>query len=253
MEIEKSVGRRDLLKEAFRFAGRNVVEYLDTKVEEKKSAIASLNRDTTDTTISSDKRSRRKDYLRPPGSHDEALFTAHCKTCNLCVLACPRSAIAKAGPDHPDILGTPIIIPRRSPCVLCKELLCTKVCKSGVLLPVGSTNEVKIGAAEINTRNCPAYDGVSNCSLCHIRCPLSDSAIYLDDFKPTINKEICTGCGVCEHACQTINTTPAIRIKPIDLKQKGSRVQGFEGSSGTSSRISLEPLTPGPLEPSLKD
>jgi Pyruvate/2-oxoacid:ferredoxin oxidoreductase delta subunit len=83
--------------------------------------------------------------------------------------------------------------------------------------------DVRIGLAYINERNCPAYDGVSNCSLCHIKCPLSDSAIYLDDFKPTVNKDVCTGCGVCESACSTINSTPAIRVRP---KVLGVRSQG---------------------------
>lgn len=252
MDTEKSLDRRDLFREAFRLAGRNLAEYVDAKVEEKKTQVDAL---TTTTIIKKPEfRSKRKDFLRPPGSHDEALFIEQCRGCNLCVSACPRGAIIKAGSEYKEIEKTPIIIPKRSPCVLCKDILCTLACRSGVLLPVGSINNVRIGVAEINKRNCPAYDGVSNCSLCHIKCPLSDSAIYLDDFKPTINKDICTGCGVCEHACSTINTTPAIRIRPTDLNiknMKGSRVQGFEGSSETSSSISLEPLTPGPLEPSL--
>ncbi|MEK6577110.1 MAG: 4Fe-4S dicluster domain-containing protein [Nitrospirota bacterium] len=217
--LDKSYDRRDFFREAFRLAGRNVAQYIDSKVEEKKTQVDAL---TTTTIIKKPEfRSKRKDFLRPPGAHDEALFIEHCKTCNLCVSACPRSAIVSAGPEYGEAEGTPIIIPRRSPCVLCKDLLCTLTCKKGVLSPISDIHDVKMGIAYINERNCPAYDGVSNCSLCHIRCPLSDSAIYLDDFKPTVNKEACTGCGVCESACSTINTTPAIRVRPRILVGAG--------------------------------
>lgn len=216
-----SYDRRDFFREAFRVVGRNVAQYVDSKVEEKKTQVEHL---TTTTIIKKPEfKSKRTDYLRPPGSHDEALFTEHCKTCNLCVSACPRSAITKAGPDYGGIEGTPIIIPRRAPCVLCADLLCTRACKSGVLIPPDQVGDVRIGLAYINERNCPAYDGVSNCQLCHIKCPLSDSAIYLDDFKPTVNREACTGCGVCESACSTINSTPAIRVRPKELGVKSQK------------------------------
>lgn len=218
-----SYDRRAFFREAFRLAGRNVAQYIDSKVEEKKTQVDAL----TKTTIINkpEFKSKRKDFLRPPGSHDESLFIEHCKTCSLCVSVCPRSAITKAGPDYGDIEGTPVIIPRRAPCVLCADLLCTKACKSGVLLPLGNINDVRIGLAYINERNCPAYDGVSNCSLCHIKCPLSDLAIYLDDFKPTVNREICTGCGVCESACSTINSTPAIRVRPKNQVEAKAEVE----------------------------
>jgi len=212
---DKSYDRRAFFREAFRLVGRNVVEYVDTKVEEKKTQVEQL---TTTTVIKKPEfKSKRKDFLRPPGSHDEALFIEQCKTCNLCVSACPRRAITKAGPDYGAIEGTPIIIPRLAPCVLCADLSCTKACKLGVLVPLEQVTDVRMGLAHINERNCPAYDGVSNCSLCHIKCPLSDLAIYLDDFKPTVNKDVCTGCGVCESACSTINSTPAIRVRPKEL------------------------------------
>lgn len=225
MDIEKSqersIDRRSLFLEAFRLAGKNIAEYVDSKVEEKKEEILSLTKDKT-SELTPEFRSKRKGYLRPPGSHDESLFAQHCKGCRSCVSSCPRSAIIVAGPEYGDACGTPIIIPKRSPCVLCSDLLCANACKKGVLSPLSDISDVRIGVAEINTRNCPAYDGVSNCSLCHIRCPLSDKAIYLDDFKPKINSDLCTGCGVCEHACSTINTTPAIRIRPRILEDVGT-------------------------------
>lgn len=211
MDIERSYDRRNFFREAFRLVGKNIAEYLDEKIEEKTSAIDLLNNQKLES--KPEFKSKRKDYLRPPGAHLEALFLENCKDCNRCVTSCPRGAIAKAGSEYGEIAGTPIIIPRISPCVLCRDLSCTKACKSGVLASVGSINDVKMGLAEINIRNCPAYDGASNCSLCHIKCPLSDFAIYLNDFKPTINPKACTGCGVCEHACSTINKSPAIRVR----------------------------------------
>ena len=208
---EKICDRRGLFKEALRLVGKNVASYLDSKVEEidKIQKIQAPNHQPPEY------KSKRRDYLRPPGAFDEALFLDLCKGCKACVSACPRRAIKLAGSDYPEISGTPIIIPRESPCVLCRDLSCAKACKKGVLLQVKNSNDVKMGLAEINSRNCPAWSGGSNCQLCYIKCPLFDSAIYLDDQRPVVNPDVCTGCGVCEHACSTVNSTPAIRVRPV--------------------------------------
>lgn len=65
--------------------------------------------------------------------------------------------------------------------------------------------------ARLEISRCLAWSG-SDCQLCYIACPLRDQAIHLMDQKPVINPAKCDGCGKCEEACSTINTSSAITL-----------------------------------------
>ncbi|MBI4551841.1 MAG: hypothetical protein HY710_06195 [Candidatus Latescibacteria bacterium] len=65
--------------------------------------------------------------------------------------------------------------------------------------------------AVIDHRLCLAWDG-GDCQLCFIQCPLQETAIQLEDFKPVINAIACDGCGLCRLACATVNDPGAIRM-----------------------------------------
>ncbi len=110
-------------------------------------------------------------------------------------------------------IGTPVIKPKESPCVLCNGLLCIEACKDGALKPVDTVTQVKMGIARINKSQCFAWDD-QDCHLCYIKCPLQDEALYQEDGKPVINEEKCVGCGICEYVCSTINSTCAIKTLP---------------------------------------
>ncbi len=53
--------------------------------------------------------------------------------------------------------------------------------------------------ALILDRFCLAYQG-SFCSVCSERCPESD-VITMEQGKPRINPELCTGCKICHEVC----------------------------------------------------
>src|SRR5262245_61111964 len=61
--------------------------------------------------------------LRPPGAIDEARFAETCLRCTACVLVCPREAIKPLGPEFGARAGTPHIVARDAPCVLCDGLM----------------------------------------------------------------------------------------------------------------------------------
>jgi ferredoxin-type protein NapG len=108
--------------------------------------------------------------------------------------------------------GVPIIMARENPCVLCNVLHCVKACKTGALATV-KREKVAMGVAKIDKKKCSAWGGL-DCQICSLRCPLSGEAIVLDDFKPVIKEDKCTGCGVCEQACLTVNNSAPIRVIP---------------------------------------
>ena len=188
---EKIVDRRQLFKELFNFMGNKVADYASKKVDRVMP--------------------KKADYLRPPGAVEETEFLSLCTRCDECIKVCPAKAIKRSNGLMDIAVGTPIIVPKENPCVLCNGLLCTGACKEGALKLVEQVNKVRMGVAMINQSRCMAWGG-QDCQLCFIKCPLQGDAIYQDDGKPVINAEKCVGCGICEYMCNTINNTCAIKI-----------------------------------------
>lgn len=147
--------------------------------------------------------------LRPPGAQDEAVFLATCLRCGKCAQACTHQAIKIAHGEHGLSLGTPYIVPREAPCQLCLD--CAKVCPSGALKPVEDKTKVRMGTAYFNRDTCLSWLG-DECKVCYTSCPLYGQAIKLEDHKrPNIDKDICTGCGICEYVC--VNDLPSVKVQ----------------------------------------
>lgn len=174
--MTRSEFMRSGLKSIFGFAA----EILDQQIESKaKKAIVPLH--------------------RPPGAIDELSFLTKCTRCDLCMEACPHQAIIKADAKYGSAIGTPMIKPQDAPCYLCEDMPCIKACPEGALLP---TEKVKMGTAHVIQNKCFAFSGqVDSCDYCFDRCPLKGEAIVMDDRKPRVIAEACTGCGICEYFC----------------------------------------------------
>lgn len=144
----------------------------------------------------------KPEFIRPPGALPEDEFLDKCTRCNECVKICPEESIMKfVGDGMPNHL-TPILQLRKSACILCEDFPCIKVCKPKALILPPSPKEVKMGAAVINTKLCHAWADGMDCDYCIKECPFPNEAIYLNDKRqPVVNKEMCTGCGLCEHIC----------------------------------------------------
>ncbi|TCJ16520.1 ferredoxin-type protein NapG [Parasulfuritortus cantonensis] len=165
--------------------------------------------------------------LRPPGALAEKDFNAACIKCGECVNVCPPDILklAPAGGDLP--IGTPFFTPRIGACVMCPDIPCVKACPTGALSPqLTDINQAHMGLAVIDIENCLSWKGL-RCEICHRDCPLKGKAITLETdprglskhavFRPIVNSDYCTGCGICEKACPTAE--PAIRILPHALVQ----------------------------------
>jgi len=190
--------------------------------------------------------------LRPPGAIEEEDFLKACIKCGECVTACPYDTLKLASPGDKKPMGTPYFEPRKVACEMCTEIPCVPVCPSGALdvnlvsLLDEKTqerkldiNKAKMGAAIIDQKTCVAFWGVQ-CDLCYRACPLMDEAISIEYernertgkhafLKPVVNVDACTGCGLCEAAC--ITEESSIIILPLNLitgKNAGTYIKGWD-------------------------
>lgn len=171
--------------------------------------------------------------LRPPGSQGEKDFMARCVKCGLCVEACPYGSIHVADLAQGAAAGTPYIDAVTQACRMCEDFPCVAACPTEALRNVSAVSDVKMGVAEIDTDACIAYKGL-RCEVCYRICPLIDEAIYCDpallqgdaihvSFRPTINADVCTGCGLCVERCVVHEPKLAIRIRSIAEQEKKKR------------------------------
>ena len=175
---------------------------------------------------------QRKDkyFLRPPGAEDEERFLSLCIRCGLCVDACPYDTLKLANLTDLAQNGTPFFEARQVPCYLCDDIPCIKECPTNALddkylkKPKG-VFETKMGIAIVDTTHCLAHWGLQ-CDACYRACPLIDKALRLETkhnersakhvlLLPTVDNDICTGCGKCERAC--ITEKASITVMPRDF------------------------------------
>jgi len=164
--------------------------------------------------------------IRPPGAVDEKNFIKACIRCGTCVEACPYETLKLATVDDHTAIGTPYFEPRDIPCYMCPDVPCVPVCPSGALdveviakqidgvnIEEPDINKAKMGVAVVDQEACLAFWGIQ-CDACYRACPLLGEAITLEYkrnertgkhafLKPVVHRDICTGCGLCEHACVT--------------------------------------------------
>ena len=199
-EVEdKEYDRRNLLRQGVHYFAKPVVQNVQNKIDSVNKAV--------------DKITKRVPLLRPPGAISEKQFLQNCSRCDECIHACPKDAIQRA-PKKMGFLvyNTPYIDPMRNPCVMCTDLPCITACPDKALLPVQELTDVNMGYAILDKKKCQAY-GDTFCQQCVIDCPVPGAIFQVKD-QPVIDKNICTGCGVCMRSCSTVNIPLAIKIKP---------------------------------------
>ena len=187
--------------------------------------------------------------LRPPAALKEEDFLKTCIKCGLCAEACfnrPQNrdregnqkpgTLKMATAEDSVTIGTPFFTPRDVPCFMCDDIPCVPACPTGALDITKVTNKesgkldfhlMDMGVAVVDVHSCIAYWGLQ-CDACYRACPLLDEAIKLvynrnsrtgkhAFLEPTINPDVCTGCGLCEKACVT--EKPAIFVLPREVAQ----------------------------------
>ena len=156
--------------------------------------------------------------LRPPGSVSEDLFPAKCIRCGRCVEVCPYRSIIQLDIRSGIHAGTPLIEAENIPCYLCMK--CVEVCPTGSLETV-TQEQTRMGLAVIDKYSCAAWEGTTLCRTCYDKCPFPDKAIRLEQLRPIVEADHCTGCGLCTTGCPITlaNGMKAINIEPIYAKE----------------------------------
>lgn len=164
--------------------------------------------------------------IRPPGSGDELDFLATCVRCGECLKVCIKNALQPLFLEQGvEGMFTPVLVPRIGYCEF-NCTLCTQVCPTGALdvLTQAEKHAYVLGKAYFDKDKCLVFADKKACIVCEEHCPVHNKAIKFNrvetvDFKgrpivlkePYVDKDLCIGCGICEHVCP-VEGVAAIRV-----------------------------------------
>jgi len=162
------------------------------------------------------------DRIRPPGALREPEFLEACIRCGLCVQACPYDVLHLAAAGDGIAAGTPYFRARTDACRMCADIPCVPACPTGALDPLlVDITRARMGTAHLSApERCMSYSGAGFCRACYQACPLADRAIRMQYgrtegggfFRPVVDSDHCTGCGLCEQAC-IVDDRAAITVR----------------------------------------
>ena len=171
----------------------------------------------------------------PPGAKDMATFAATCTRCYACVDACPYGLI-RVGLDL-DRAAWQLFQPELHyvdseggvECGYCAEWCneCSRVCPAGALTPLSLEQKQhrQIGVAKVIQEACLAWEDKEDCSVCQEVCPYQAVKLEIEKdgrARPTVNEEVCRGCGACYSNCPAVRMGKAIVVRGVK-EQKPAR------------------------------
>ncbi len=135
---------------------------------------------------------RQKPLGPPPPWHHEVMEA--CGSCEQeCVASCPQGII-RIHPDDHALAGRPCLDFSATGCTICGD--CAKACPS---IESYSRESARIGDLEVARETCLAWNDVF-CMSCIGKCDAR--ALIMDERRrPVLDDSLCTGCGMCIHAC----------------------------------------------------
>lgn len=166
----------------------------------------------------------RRHVILPPGADYSEKFNKHCTGCQLCVTKCPSHVLQPATLEYGiDGILKPHMVYRKGYCNY-NCTVCTEVCPTAALRPL-TLNEkrlTQIGIAQFRPDLCIVPTRHTDCGACAEHCPTQ--AVKMVPYKdgltiPSLNPEICIGCGGCEFICP-VRPYQAIYIEGNDVHHK---------------------------------
>jgi ferredoxin len=169
---------------------------------------------------------KRSHPITPPGSVDINRFNSACTACHLCISKCPSQVLQPAFLEY-GIIGMmqPTMSYKHGFCNY-HCTLCTDICPAKALVPMSEKEKKasQIGKVNFIKENCVVVTDGTNCGACSEHCPTQAVSMqpYKGDLRiPTINHELCIGCGGCEYICP-VRPYRAIHVdgNPVHLRAK---------------------------------
>lgn len=194
--MDKAMSRRELFGSAARQGGKLALDLIEGWGEVAK-AFAGPKRPPCPLAPTG--------WVRPPNALPEDAFVSACTKCSDCVTACPHYVLRKLGPESGVRLsGTPVLIARENPCLLCEGIPCAAACGTGALTKPALGQKPRLGVAQVKTSLCYVAQG-QPCDYCVTVCPERPKAIRVTvSGRPAeVTREDCTGCGRCVQICPT--------------------------------------------------
>ncbi len=205
--IKEMKGRREAIAAIGAIGALLVVRnWKKEKIEVAESGVSSNTREITG--------------IIPPGGKGIEHLMNNCTACHACVAACPNEIITYAKGEYGlNGLFLPVIHYNSHFCGYdCKR--CMEVCPSGALVnvPLADKQHIQVGKAKYTFRYCVVHTAGTDCGACDEHCPTK--AITMVPLKtnenlfiPSVNRDICIGCGGCEYICPA--SPKAITIVPL--------------------------------------
>lgn len=150
------------------------------------------------------KNPERAEKLVPPGSRGVKEFYSHCTACQLCVAACPNGVL-RPSKDLAHLMQPEMGFENghcRPECTTCSN-----ICPAGAILPITKEEKtaIHVGQAKVNLDLCVVRRDDVDCGNCSRHCPTGAIVMVKDEKTgrriPTVNEELCIGCGACENLC----------------------------------------------------
>ena len=161
----------------------------------------------------------RKTPIVPPGAKSIRHFHKHCSSCQLCITVCKNNVLKTRDGIVPDMGFERGYC--RPECVKCSEVCPTNAISK---ITVEEKSSTQIGYAVWIKENCVVLTDDVSCGNCERHCPVG--AIDMIEMRdedntyeiPTINTEICIGCGACEFLCPA-RPHSAIYVEGVNMQR----------------------------------
>lgn len=189
-----SVKETDKSKRAFLKSALAMASIIPASIESKAAKIIGM------------EPSRTKVPISPPGSIGHDNLHKHCTSCHLCISKCPSNVLVPALLEY-GLEGflQPVMKFDKGYCNY-DCTICSQACPNSAILPltVDQKHRTQPGHVVFEPELCVVYRNETSCGACAEHCPTQ--AVKMVHWKgaltvPSINKEICIGCGGCEFIC----------------------------------------------------
>lgn len=149
---------------------------------------------------------KKKQPLSPPGSVSAEHLLKHCTACHLCVAKCPSKVLRPSFTEYG--LGGMMQPMMNFDHGFCNFdcTVCGDVCPNQAILKLTKEEKhtLQVGRVVFVKENCIVYNDETNCGACSEHCPTQ--AVSMQPYKdgltiPSVNPDICVGCGGCEYVC----------------------------------------------------